>query len=212
MHETHGPRRNPLPQTLPRLSLLLAGACLLAAAWLLLPGDDALAEEQATGPARCPAMQGQATADGAWCPKGPLAALHLSEQQLKEIQDIRAAYRQESDRLKTAIQEKRESLDRLFRDPEASEPQILEVQRSLVELKTETMNTTLSARLKARGVLTPEQVRQLPGRCWLGIGDGGCGCPGHGKGCSVADGSGKCPHMRGHHGSGGGSPSGGQTL
>jgi hypothetical protein len=49
----------------------------------------------------------------------------------------------------------------------------------------------LEAQIAARAVLTPEQVKQLPPGCNLGIGPGGRGCGmGRGMGCGMMGGMG----------------------
>lgn len=182
------------------LSLLMAGTLLIAATLILLSGE-ARAKDPAGTPdkTKCPYLESQGAHAGAWCPKKTAAALKLTEEQQEKIQAIRSAYQKEADGLKTSIHEKKASLHELFRNPEASRDQILEAQRELVTLKSEKMNKAMEARLQARSILTPEQIRELPQACWLGIGERG-----KGKGCGGDAGCGKCPYKdKGPHGKSG---------
>jgi Spy/CpxP family protein refolding chaperone len=136
-------------------------------------------------PVKCPYLEGRGV-----CAKELAAKLNLTKEQSGQIQSIRTEYQKETADLKEAIRTKKASLDERFRDPKASEKQILAAQEEVAALKAKKRQKTMQARLKARSILTPEQIRNIPPGCGLGIGGkGACG----GKGCGKCS-CGKNPH------------------
>ncbi len=184
---------------LPRLTNYRVGvysSILLTLALVLF--SSSLRAQQAEGrdpkTAMCPYMASQQG-----CLKSLSGKLDLTEEQFNRIQSIRNEFIKESGALKAEIQKKRSATADLFRDPEASNKKILAAQKEMAALKGKMMETAMNHRLKARGVLTPEQIRKIPADCWLGItpdcGGGGCG-----KGAACGKG--------GYHGKGKGSTHG----
>lgn len=139
----------------------------------------------------CPYKAG---AQGAGCPcmqasKGCLHALkdrlQLSEEQVERIEDIRRRFAEDSSELRGAIREKKEEIDRLFRDPDSGTDQIVEEQKALFTLKGQLAEMAMDSRLEIRGELKAEQLRGLPAGCWKKILPFG--------------GGGKCKGRRGEH-------------
>jgi hypothetical protein len=150
------------------------------------------------GGSGCPHMAG---ARGTGCPylseaKGCLHALKdslkLDEEQMGKVQEIQGKFLEESADLKNSIQETSDELDRLFRDPDASADEISGKRKSLADLREQLEAMAMDFRLKIRGELTDEQLRQIPEGCWHGI-----LAHGHGKKWGCRNGC-KCPHKAAH--------------
>ena len=137
--------------------------------------------------AGCPYKAG---AQGAGCPclqapEGFLQALkdglQLDEGQVKRIEEIQGRFVEDSSELRASIRAKKEELDRLFRDPNVGTDEILAERKALFALKQKMCEMATDSRLKIRGELKAEQLRELPAGCWHKILPRGCGgrCPGH---------------------------------
>ena len=165
----------------PMTALLFLLATLLTL-FLLVPNMEAAAGDAPgcphaakKSPTVCPYKAG---AEGAGCAcmqasKGCLHALkdslQLSEEQVKRIEDIRGRFAEDSSELRTAIREKKEELDRWFRDPNSGTDRIVEGQKALFTLKGQMGEMAMDARLKIRGELKAEQLRGLPAGSWKKI-------------------------------------------
>jgi Spy/CpxP family protein refolding chaperone len=118
-------------------------------------------------------------------PKGCLQALkeglQLDEGQVKRIEEIQGRFAEDSSELRASIRQKKEELDRLFRDPNAGTDEILAERKALFALKEKMGEMAMDSRLKIRGELKAEQLRGLPAGCWHKILPRGCGgkCRGH---------------------------------
>lgn len=137
--------------------------------------------------AGCPYKAG---AQGAGCPcmqapKGCLQALkdglQLDEEQVQRIKEIQGRFAEDSSELRASIREKKEELDRWFRDPNAGTDEIIAGRQALFALKGKLDEMAMDSRLKIRGELRAEQLRELPAGCWHKILPRGCGgkCQGH---------------------------------
>ena len=162
--------------------------------FLLVPNMEATAGDVPGCPhaskkpsAGCPYKAG---AEGAGCAcmqasKGCLHTLkdglQLDEGQVKRIEEIRGRFAEDSSELRAAIREKKEELDRLFRDPDSGTEQIVERQKALFTLKGQLGEMAMDSRLKIRGELKAEQLSELPAGCWHKILPRGYGskCKGH---------------------------------
>lgn len=172
--------------------------------FLLVPNMEATAGDVPGCPhaskkpsAGCPYKAG---AEGAGCAcmqasKGCLHALkdslQLNEEQVKRIEDIRGRFAEDSSELRAAIREKKEELDRLFRDPDSGTDQIVERQKALFTLKGQLGEMATGSRLKIRGELKAEQLRGLPAGCWKKILPYGCGGE-----CKGRRGGHTCPYKK----------------
>ena len=109
--------------------------------------------------------------------------LDLTEEQVEQMRGIQKEFREEAAQLKDRIHTKKQAIWDLFRNPEAKDDEIIAAHKEMNLLKVEMKDKALKYRLRARSVLTPEQIRELPPGCKLGIrGWGGkCSC-GHAKG------------------------------
>ena len=166
--------------------------------FLLVPNMEAAAGDVPGCPHAAKKSSGvcpyKAGAEGAGChcmqaSKGCLHALkdslQLNEEQVQKIEDIRGRFAEDSSELRAAIREKKEELDRLFRDPDSGTDQIVEGQKALFTLKGQLGEMAMDSRLEIRGELKAEQLRGLPAGSWKKI------LP-HGRG-------GKCKGPRGGH-------------
>jgi hypothetical protein len=117
--------------------------------------------------------------------KGCLRALEgdlqLSEEQVDRIKEIRSRFEEASAGLRATMKQKKEDLDRLFRDPNTGTDEIVAARKALFSLKEELEEMATDSRLKIRGELNAEQIRALPAGCWRGLVHSGCGgkCKGH---------------------------------
>jgi Spy/CpxP family protein refolding chaperone len=134
----------------------------------------------------------KAKAEGSGCPcaKGSERCLDtmkkkldLTEEQHTQMKGIQKESREETAQLKDRIRSKKQAIGDLFRNPDAKDDEIIAAHKEMNLLKAEMKDKALKYGLRARSVLTPEQIRELPQGCYLGIrGWGGkCSC-GHGKG------------------------------
>jgi len=135
------------------------------------------------------------------CMKSLTEKLGLTEEQASRIDAIRSEYLEETTGLKAEIRAKKAAASERFRDPEASDKEIRKAQEEVASLKAKKKEAALKYRLQARAVLNPDQIRNLPEGCSLGI---GCRCAGGGCGKACAGCKG-CPHAGagGYHGKGG---------
>ena len=166
--------------------------------FLLVPNMEAAAGDVPGCPhaakkssALCPYKAG---AEGAGCPcmqasKGCMHTLkdglQLDEGQVKRIEEIQGRFAEDSSELRAAIREKKEELDRLFRNPDAGTDEIVSGREALFTLKGQLGEMAMDSRLEIRGELKAEQLRGLPAGCWKKILSYGCG--------------GKCKGRRGGH-------------
>ena len=143
-----------------------------------------------------------AAVKGSGCPyvaraKGCLHALHhslrLDKEQMERVREIQAGFLDESSEMKRKVLEATTELDRLFRNPEASPDDVAAKRKHIAGLREQLEEMAMDSRIRIRGELTDEQIRQIPEGCWHGVlayGHGkawGCGHPG----CV-------CPHKAGH--------------
>jgi Spy/CpxP family protein refolding chaperone len=161
--------------------------------FLLVPNMEAAAGDVPGCPhaskkssAGCPCMQ---TSKG--CLHALKDGLQLDEGQVKRIEEIRGRFAEDSSELRAAIREKKEELDRLFRDPNSGTDQIVAGQKALFSLKGQLGEMAMDSRLKIRGELKAEQLRGLPAGCWKKILPYGCS----GK-CKGRSGGHTCPYKK----------------
>ncbi len=116
---------------------------------------------------------------GPECMKGPGCALQLSltADQANSLRELRQAFMQDTASLRDSLRTKRMELDRLFRDATTKDAAIAAKGKELSALREEMAQKVMEYRLKARKILTPEQLGKLPVGCHLGFGMG----PGPGR-------------------------------
>jgi len=112
--------------------------------------------------------------------------LGLTEDQMTKIDSLRLEFSKETADLDAQIHKKQLDMAGLLRDPQAKEDVITAVQKDLSKLMVQREDKAHAYRLKARNLLTPEQIKNLPVGCSLGIPGGGP------KGCGLGMGPGKC--------------------
>ena len=116
--------------------------------------------------------------------------LGLTEDQMTKMDSLRLEFSKETADLDAQIHKKQLDLATLIRDPQAKEEAITTVQKELSKLMVLREEKAHAYRLKARNLLTPEQIKNLPVDCHLGIPGGGP------KGCGMGmggPGKGGCP-------------------
>lgn len=171
--------------------LLPAGA--LAAVFLFLISAASWAQPPWGGPGGGPGPHG-------WCGgdmPGLKERLGLTNEQVSKIESLRSEFLKETIDLDAQIQKKRLELGDLFRDPQAKQEKIEAVQKELNRLTAQKHEKAQAYRLKARGVLTPEQIGKLPPGCSFGIPWAGAMCPGGpgwGRGPGPGGGRPGCPY------------------
>lgn len=165
----------------------------LLALFLLAPNMEAAAGDVPG----CPHASKQSSA-GCPCTQASKGCLHalkdglqLDEGQVKRIQEIRGRFEEDSSELRATIRNKKDELDRLFRDPNAGTDEIIAGRKALFALKGKLDEMAMDYRLKIRGELKAEQLRELPAGCWKKILPDGCSgkCKGHHGGHT-------CPHRK----------------
>ncbi len=139
------------------------------------------------------------------CMQTLAGTLDLTKEQVTRIQAVQDEYLKESKALKADMGKKKAAAADLFRNPEASDKELLAAQKEVAALKEKMRATAMTHRLKARNVLTPDQIRKIPDGCRLGIksgcAGGGCGkgtACGKGCACGKAKANSKgCPYSKG---------------
>lgn len=167
-------------------------AGVMAAALLSLAGVS-WAQPPWGGPGRGPGPHGWCGGDMLWLKE----MLGLTDEQVSKIESLRSEFLKEAIDLDAQIQKKRLELGDLFRDPQAKQEKIEAVQKELNSLTAQKHEKAQDYRLKARGVLTPEQIGKLPPGCSFGNPQAGAMCPGGpGWGRGPGPGGGKpwCPY------------------
>ena len=163
------------------LSALLIGALFLGGSLWAQPQDP---------PAGPPGYEGGPGGHGCGGGmQGLSKRLGLTEDQMTKIDSLRLEFSKETADLDAQIHKKQLDMAGLLRDPQAKEEAITAVQKDLSKLMVQREDKAHAYRLKARNLLTPEQIKNLPVGCSLGIPGGGpkgCGLgmgPGKGGGC-----------------------------
>lgn len=109
---------------------------------------------------------------------GMLAArLGLSAEQENALKALRQAFLKDTADERETLRKKRQEVDDLFRDPASKDEEIAAREKELSALRDLIAQKASEYRLKARKVLTPEQLAKLPPGCPLGLGMG----PGPGR-------------------------------
>jgi Spy/CpxP family protein refolding chaperone len=121
--------------------------------------------------------------------------LNLTQDQQKSFNSLRQSFLKDTAVINNEIAQKRLEMDSLFIGSTTDEDKAVKLQREISALQSQYNEKRLSHQLKARKLLTPDQIGQLPSGCNLGFGCGpgsgkGCG-HGRGKGCGAGRGQGK---------------------
>ncbi|MEW6443493.1 MAG: periplasmic heavy metal sensor [bacterium] len=168
------------------LIILLVGA---------LSGGASLWAQTSAPPAAPPPVSGPEVGPGqgpgpgprGWCMKG----LNLTQEQVNKMQSLRLEFSKQTADLDSQIHKKRLDLATLLRDPQAKEDAIGAAQKELNRMMAQRDEKADAYLLKARSLLTAEQIRNLPPGCAFGFwgggmrGHGGGGCGPGMKGCGM---------------------------
>ena len=128
-----------------------------------------------------------------------LPSLNLSKNQLKEFNSLRQGFIKDTASIWTQLQQKNLDMSNLLMDAEPDTKKVGSVQKDISELQSKLNETRVSYQLKAKKILTPDQIAQLPPGCNFGFGNMiagsgpgyGCGM-GRGYGCGMGRGYGRC--------------------
>lgn len=96
--------------------------------------------------------------------------LVLTEAQTKTLEILQCAYVAEAMPLRKELMSIRFELRHLIRDPNVPSKVLFDRQKKFSELQVKLDNLSLSYQIKARSILTKEQLEQLPQDCSLGMG------------------------------------------
>lgn len=175
-------------------------AGVLVAVFLILFAAVSWAQPEPESPPPDPAWgrPGRGPGPHGWCMgdmQGLRVRLGLTDEQAGKLESMRTEFLKEAIDLDAQIQKKRLELGDLFRDPQAKQEKIEAVQKELNRLTAQRQEKAQAYRLKARGLLTPEQIAKLPPGCSFGIPWSGALCPG-GPGwcCGCGKKWGGCPY------------------
>ncbi len=95
--------------------------------------------------------------------------LSLTEDQIKALESIQQAYISEIISLRRELMSLRFELRHLIKDQNVPSKTLFERQRRISELQGKLESLFLSYQIKARSILTKEQLEQLPEDSWVGM-------------------------------------------
>jgi Spy/CpxP family protein refolding chaperone len=96
-------------------------------------------------------------------------SIGLTEAQEKELEDLQQAFIAEAMPLRRELMSLRFELRHLIRDQNVPSKTLFEQQRKISELQGKLESLSLSYQIKARSILTKEQLEQFPQDCSLGM-------------------------------------------
>ena len=94
--------------------------------------------------------------------------LALTEEQTKALEGLQRDYMAEAMPLRRELMSLRFELRHLIRDPNVQSKVLFDRQKKISDLQVKLDNLSLSYQIKARSMLTKEQLEQLPQNCSLG--------------------------------------------
>ena len=95
--------------------------------------------------------------------------LVLTETQTKTLGNLQCAFGAEAMPVRKELMSIRFELRHLIRDPDVPSKVLFDRQKKISELQLKLDNLSLSYQIKARSILTKEQMEQLPQDCTLGM-------------------------------------------
>jgi Spy/CpxP family protein refolding chaperone len=95
--------------------------------------------------------------------------LVLTETQTKTLGNLQCAFVAEAMPVRKELMSVRFELRHLIRDPNIPSKVLFDRQKKISELQLKLDNLSLSYQIKARSILTKEQLEQLPQDCSLGM-------------------------------------------
>jgi Spy/CpxP family protein refolding chaperone len=125
---------------------------------------------------------------------GCIMNMNLSAEQSVKIQELRNSFFKDTTSLRTEIFRKDQELDALMLEPSAELEKAKKLQDEISGMQTQMEQKRLQAEFEVRKVLTPDQLKQLPPGCGMGIGMCGRNCgmmPGCGMGQGMGGGMGR---------------------
>jgi Spy/CpxP family protein refolding chaperone len=125
-------------------------------------------------------------------PTGCIMNMNLSAEQRTKVQELRNAFFKDTIGLRSEIFKKNQELDALMLEPNAELEKAKKIQEEISALQSQMEQKKLLAEFEVRKTFTPDQLKQLPPGCDMGIGMCGRGCgmmpPGCGMGRMGRDG------------------------
>jgi Spy/CpxP family protein refolding chaperone len=106
------------------------------------------------------------------------AQLGLTPDQEATLKGIHQGFRNETAGIRDSLRIKRQELSALFKDPTAKDENIMAKRQELSALRNQIERKAMEYQLKARKVLTPDQLAKVPRGFLMGMGKG----PGRGMG------------------------------
>ncbi len=120
--------------------------------------------------------------------------LSLTQDQIKEFNDLQSSHLEEISAVRQTIVQKQLETDRLFLEASPDASRLSALQKEISDLQTRMDEKSLSYQLKARKLLTAEQLTRVPSGCNFGF-NARCYDRPAGYGCGSGYGRG---HGRGH--------------
>ena len=121
------------------------------------------------------------------------ARLNLTTDQITKIKTLRNDFAKETLTLRTGMQTKSMEMRTLMIYPEKNQAKIISLQKDMSTLRLQLQEKSLQFRIKARKVLTPEQIAMLPAggmRMGMGFSAGNNRGMGHGMNQGMRQGHG----------------------
>lgn len=140
------------------------------------------------------AQQGRGYGCLNWSGMSP--GLGLSQEQAKQFSDLQNEYFEKTAALNQTMMQKLLEKDRLLLEETPDAPKLSSLQTEISDLSARLNQIRLSCQLKARTILTAEQLARVPSGCNFGFNTMRCGNP-SGYGCGKGFGRGRGPG-RGH--------------
>ncbi len=132
----------------------------------------------------------------AWCPMGMksdcMINLNLATEQSEKLNSLRNDFSKETPPLHNRIKVKKLEMKVMLTKPAINEKAVKSMQQEIFALKKRLQEKSLEYYLKAREILTPQQVSMLPPGCDLGFKIFGCGFKGKGCGSGFDQGKKGC--------------------
>jgi Spy/CpxP family protein refolding chaperone len=94
-------------------------------------------------------------------PMGMAANLNLSKEQAEKMWQIKEKFRNDTQKMRYELFQKRMEMKSLYADPKSEEATLLAKQKELNALRQGMQDRMIQMRLEQRKILTPEQIKKL---------------------------------------------------
>ncbi len=103
-----------------------------------------------------------------------IQSINLSNDQQKNINSLRLEFMKETIPARNQIQLKQLEMTTLMSETTPESKKVMALQEEILKLRQQVSTKRLSCQLRARKLLNPDQIQNLPPRCGFGFA-GGCG-------------------------------------